>query len=115
MVHTLNDMKKKFEPQHDNPLKKATRFGAKPDFGSTFVNFQHPDNAPGFMAEKARFEGTSNNFLTRECKASRTETSFKASTLNDKVSFQQEDKMKKQNLHEARLATKRVHNMRIDN
>jgi len=76
-------------------LKKATRFGAKPDFGSTFVNFQHPDNAPGFMAEKTRFEGTSNNFLTRECKASRTETSFKASTLNDKVSFQQEDKMKK--------------------
>lgn len=32
-------------------LKKSTRFGAKPDFGSTFVNFQHPQKAPGFLTE----------------------------------------------------------------
>jgi hypothetical protein len=38
-VATVSDIKRGFEPNHENPLKKATRFGAKPDFGSTFVNF----------------------------------------------------------------------------
>lgn len=38
-VETVTDIKRSFEPNHENPLKKATRFGAKPDFGSTFVNF----------------------------------------------------------------------------
>ena len=56
-VETVTDIKRSFEPNHENrklqslkifslltqsiftALKKATRFGAKPDFGSTFVNF----------------------------------------------------------------------------
>jgi hypothetical protein len=34
---------------------------------------------------------------------------FVASNLNDKISFQQEDKLKKQRLQEARIQTKQQH------
>ena len=73
-------------------LKKATRFGAKPNFGSTFVNFQHPENAPGHQSEANRFAGTSNNFLNRQAgepgvAKHSISPNFVASSLNDKISF----------------------------
>lgn len=84
-------------------LKKATRFGAKPDFGSTFVNFQHPQNAPGFQSEASRFAGTSNNFLNRRAGEPgqhkfNISSDFVANNLNDKISFQVEDKQKRDRL-----------------
>ena len=92
-------------------LKKATRFGAKPDFGSTFVNFQHPTNAPGHQSEKNRFTGTSNHFLNRQAgepgvAKHSVPSNFVGSSLNDKISFQQEDKMKKARMNYVRIQTK---------
>ena len=45
-------------------LKKATRFGAKPDFGSTFVNFQQNSGQPGFISEADRFGSTKGSGFT---------------------------------------------------
>ena len=92
-------------------LKKATRFGAKPEFDSTFANFQHPTNAPGHQSERNRFTGTSNHFLNRQAgepgvaKYS-VPPNFVGSSLNDKISFQQEDKMKKARMNYVRIQTK---------
>ena len=44
-------------------LKIATRYGAKPDFGDTFVNFQPNRQAPSFSSEANRFFGTAQGFM----------------------------------------------------
>ena len=91
----------------------ATRFGAKPDFGNTFVNFQHPSNAPGFQSEKQRFAGTSNGFVNRHARDPGQHSGFvatdhQAATLNDKISFQVEDKNRRDRLLQARISSKQA-------
>ena len=76
-------------------LIAPTRFSAKPNFGSTFGNFQQEKNCPGFISEKDRL-------------AKSTSTAWRDNSLNAKISFQMEDKMRATKLQEARLNSKRA-------
>lgn len=64
MLETMNEFKKTFQPsQYSDQLKVPSRFSAKPDFGSTFVNYQHPERCPGHLEENVRFKGTADGFM----------------------------------------------------
>lgn len=69
-------------------LKPNTRFSATPVWRSTFVNYHMDEKSAGFISEQNRFRKTSNSLAIK----------------ND---FQQEDKMRKQNITENRVSRKR--------
>ena len=137
MLETMNEFKKTFKPaeykdrkcnilQIDSiilflstvELKVPSRFSAKPDFGSTFVNFQHPGRCPGYLEENARFKGTANGFMKeKKERMEGTRSSIgvkqfsgplqKENCLNTKVAFQAEEKAKADARRAARLSVKR--------
>lgn len=82
-------------------LIAPTRFSAKPNFGSTFGNFQQEKNMPGFISEQQRLGRSTFSTFGKS-------TNWSESGLNAKVTFQMEDKQKQSKLQEARLQSKRA-------
>ena len=80
----MNSFKKSFNPStYADELKRPSRFGAKPDFGSTFSNYQHPTRCPGFITESSRFQGTANGFMKeKKAKMEGTKSSVGPSLVN---------------------------------
>lgn len=66
-----------------------TRFSSKPPPPNTFLNFQPGPKTPGFVSERDRLVS-------------------KRADLNNVLTFQQEDKMKKQQIMNARTESKRT-------
>jgi hypothetical protein len=59
----MKETKKSFDPAHEPKLTVPSRFSAKPDFGSTFGNFQHGTGCAAWLNETDRFKGTSTGFM----------------------------------------------------
>lgn len=70
-------------------LVPATRFGAKPSHPNTFLNHQPGPNTPGFLSE-----------------AQRVNVPRAQLNLQSKVTFQEEDKLKKQAVIENKIRAK---------
>ena len=122
----MRQSKKSFDPAHDPSkfcfydlleLTVATRYGAKPDFGSTFANFQ---GGAGFQSESDRFKGTATGFMKPRLEGRKQEHTptgplSSQNCLNTKITFQQEDKRKAEARREARIAAKKAHVSNMEN
>lgn len=82
-------------------LVAPTRFSSKPNFGSTFGNFQQEKSMPGFISEQQRLGSSTFSGFGKS-------TNFSETGLNAKLTFQQEDKMKHNKLQDARIKSKRA-------
>lgn len=77
-------------------LVPSTRFSAKPPHPNTFGNYQGGPNTPAFLSEADRFAKSS----LRD-------------GLNDKVSFQREDKERRDKLLCSKIAEKQRNQQRL--
>mmetsp|Transcript_16376 Transcript_16376/g.27712 ORF Transcript_16376/g.27712 Transcript_16376/m.27712 type:complete len:195 (+) Transcript_16376:1910-2494(+) len=121
MQEAIADIRKSFQPDFDSQLVAPTRFSSKPLFGSTFVNFQQERGAPGFISEQQRLAKSTRADITapqggpkigsttlQRSGQSNIFTQVAGNSLNQKIIFQQEDKLKSVRLQEARIQTKRA-------
>jgi hypothetical protein len=118
MQETIKEIYKGFQPDYDaskslsQELEPATRFGAKPEFTSTFVNFQQGAGYPGHLTEKERFGrtvlGSSFQQSFKHTVGPKVFAQAAENTLNAKIGFQAEDKMRKTLVMEAKIAKKRM-------
>jgi hypothetical protein len=83
-------------------LVAPTRFSSKPNFSSTFVNFQQDKSMPGYIPEEVRLgKSTLSAFNTNSVfvrSGQMVPAQAAENNLNAKVSFQMEDKYRAQRL-----------------
>ena len=107
-------MRATFKPDQDPTLVPATRYGSKPPFRDTFVNFQQKAGMPGFISETDRLGGRRNVTVSPSGRSAKSIFSQTVTNnLNAKVQYQFDEKARNSMRQEAKMATKRANMERI--